>query len=538
MTNELDKFRQDSIALRQRHAQLSQARLPSPVTIQSTASPTKWGLGDLASLRHVTGFVAKEVDQLKGLNKDFAAQMTELQPGAEKVQAKRNEIARYIKAKKDPKYARLLKTRTSSPEHVESQTKLRKSIQVVRERTRQLEDFMAKQKSRIQKQKEGKRDFKVPSIDTINRTMRNIDAALAQKTDEITVLTTRVDRMKLKAPRRKASTTGAAPITLPPVESEKIKLASAAALNMERASLRLKNALLQVRTETPLNSAAVGAAVETKSAALAKSRAAQAPRAPAPAMALPPGPSSVAAPSFTLPAPSTPSGLPPKPATTPSAPFALAAAPAALPAFSPLGKDEFHVTAAYEHSSRRSDKARMHGASAKLKTPSPNISRTIPEAPITPIPAPALIPAPIPAAKSFFGATAPVAVQPARNPVPFSFASFSPSSSPSAAPPPPSGFSFFQTPAQKAAPASTTPALPPIPKWGLPANFSIPSSSTPKSSKTPKEEPEAKDEEEDGEEDDDEEDEDWTPEDGEEEEEDEEEDVSDEAEEEDEDKTV
>ncbi|KAG8728502.1 hypothetical protein FRC11_010933, partial [Ceratobasidium sp. 423] len=269
MSAELGRLRQDTAILQQRHVQISRANIPAPATIQKTDDPSKWGLGDLAALKQVTGLVAKEVGGLRGLNKDFVAQMTELQPGAEKVQAKRNEIARYLKAKKDPKYTRLLKSRTSSPEHIESQTKLRKSLQIVRERTRQLESFMATQRSRIQKQKEGRREFKVPSIDTINRTMRNIDSALAQKSEEIASLAARVDRMKLKAPRRKAST-NAAPLALPPAENEKIKQASAAALNMERSSLRLKNALLQARRETPLNTTAVGAPVEEKPSALAK----------------------------------------------------------------------------------------------------------------------------------------------------------------------------------------------------------------------------------------------------------------------------
>ncbi|KAG8708638.1 hypothetical protein FRC08_018804 [Ceratobasidium sp. 394] len=502
MATEFNKLRQDTVTLRERHAQKARAGVPSP-TIQSTSDASKWGLGDLTGLKQVTNLVAKEVDQLQGLSKDFISQMAELQPGAEKVHAKKNEIARYIKAKKDPKYTRLLKSRTSSPEHVESQTKLRKSIQIVRERTRQLEDFMATQKSRMQKQKEGKREFKVPSLDTINRTMRNIDTALAQKSDEIARLTARVDRLKLKAPRRKVSTNGTIPLALPPAETEKIKLASAAALNMERTSVRLKSALLQVRAETPLNTSAVGAPVEPKPTALAKILPPPTPKPTAAPAATPPVSFTPKVPLFAAPPPSKPPATPgsfvpiSKPAAPTTSSFVLPAAPVAIPAFSPLGKDEFHVTAAYEHSSRRTEKSRMHGSSAKLKTPSPNISRTSADAPAA-TPLPPLIPP----AKSFFGVSTPVAVQPARNPVPFSFAS--------PPPPPASGVS-----------GASTPKLPPIPNWGSSSftssigsvNSSFVSSvgSVMGNGSNKVKEDGEEEEEGEGDEDDDEDDEDWAP---------------------------
>jgi hypothetical protein len=78
------QLRQDTATLKQRYVQMSRASILSPPTIQSTGNPSKWGLGDLAALKQVTNLVAKEADHLQGLNKDFAAQMTELQPGTEK----------------------------------------------------------------------------------------------------------------------------------------------------------------------------------------------------------------------------------------------------------------------------------------------------------------------------------------------------------------------------------------------------------------------------------------------------------------------
>ncbi|QRW04056.1 structural constituent of nuclear pore protein [Ceratobasidium sp. AG-Ba] len=477
MATEFNKLRQDTVTLCERHAQKAHANIPTP-TLQSTSSSSKWSLGDLEALKQVTTLVAKEVDQLQGLNKDFVSQMTELQPGAEKVHAKKNEIARYIRAKKDPKYTRLLKSRTSSPEHLETQTKLRKSIQVVRDRTRQLEDFMASQKSRMQKQKEGRREFKVPSLDTINRTMRNIDTALTQKSDEIAALTARVDRLKLRAPRRRVSASG---------RHDHITCG-------------------ETRKETPLNASAVGAPVEPKPNSLAKLLPAPTPTTK-PAMRLhlhhqPHPPLCMGHRLLYLShqnaAPSAPAFIPLSKPVAPNTPsFVLPTAPAGVPAFSPLGKDEFHVTSGYEHSVRRNEKSRMHGSSAKAKTPSPSASRTLSE--VSPAPLPLLY---LPPSHSL------VAPRQRR-----------PSLGGAGAPSP--GFNFFQTPAQ-AVSTTTTPKLPPIPNWGS-SSFTSSAASIQNTSVSASEgEDDEEVEEGEDEDEEDDEDDDWVP--GEEEEEDEDED--------------
>jgi nucleoporin NUP159 len=43
---------------------------------------------------------------------------------------KKEEIARFNKAKTDPEFAKMLKVRTLGPEHLETQSQLRKDIRV------------------------------------------------------------------------------------------------------------------------------------------------------------------------------------------------------------------------------------------------------------------------------------------------------------------------------------------------------------------------------------------------------------------------
>lgn len=43
---------------------------------------------------------------------------------------KQEELSRWVRAKKDPNFAKTLKPRTLGPEHAENQIKLRKALQV------------------------------------------------------------------------------------------------------------------------------------------------------------------------------------------------------------------------------------------------------------------------------------------------------------------------------------------------------------------------------------------------------------------------
>ncbi|EUC57192.1 hypothetical protein RSOL_210570, partial [Rhizoctonia solani AG-3 Rhs1AP] len=130
-------------------------------------------------------------------------------------------------------------------------------------------------------------------------------------------------------------------------------------------------------------------------------------------------------------------------------------------------------------------------------------------------------------AKSFFGSSPAASTGRKPTPVPDGFSPFAaPSGGPVAStPPPPKGFSFFQTSAQKVAVVpSTTPIIPPVPSWGTP-NSSM--SSTASRVKDDEEEDGEGDDSEGSEDHSGEDDEEWVHEDEDEVDEDEDEDVSD-----------
>ena len=108
-----------------------------------------------------------------------------------------------------------------------------------------------------------------PSLDTINRTYRNIDAAIDQEEDDLANLTERVVRLELTSPATAvfSSSSSARDHRLPDRINQRmgrevtpnIAASTAAALNAERSAQKLKKALLSARKQPLLNTKAVDA---------------------------------------------------------------------------------------------------------------------------------------------------------------------------------------------------------------------------------------------------------------------------------------
>lgn len=104
-------------------------------------------------------------------------------------------------------------------------------------------------------------------MDTINRTYRNIDAAIDQEEDDLANLTERVARLELtsQATTLFSSSPSARDHRLPDRSNQRIgrevtpniAASTAAALNAERSAQKLKKALLSARKQPLLNTKAV-----------------------------------------------------------------------------------------------------------------------------------------------------------------------------------------------------------------------------------------------------------------------------------------
>ena len=113
--------------------------------------------------------------------------------------------------------------------------------------------------------------FRPPTIDTINRTYRNIEIALEQQSDEVYRLASRISRLKVDESGGPVAPSTHAGGGLAPSEgilqsqhrfyniSTSVAETTAAALNGERSATRLKKVLLRVRKQPLLNTQALNA---------------------------------------------------------------------------------------------------------------------------------------------------------------------------------------------------------------------------------------------------------------------------------------
>ncbi|KAJ7337485.1 hypothetical protein DFH08DRAFT_705468, partial [Mycena albidolilacea] len=90
----------------------------------------KWALVDAAQFGQIMRLYEQDLTDLKEERSQRQKLLWELQSNLLKAGTHREEISRFLKAQHDNDFARMLKARTLGPEHLETQTHLRRGIQV------------------------------------------------------------------------------------------------------------------------------------------------------------------------------------------------------------------------------------------------------------------------------------------------------------------------------------------------------------------------------------------------------------------------
>ncbi|GAA6055606.1 hypothetical protein NBRC10513_007070 [Rhodotorula toruloides] len=281
-----------------------------------------WSFGDLEKLKRLTKDAKPGVESLHAAAISQKRRVAELESQLLKAETKREEAGRFIRARADPAFAKMVRVRQLGPEQSENQRTIRLQMQAAIASAEQLEEHMLNLKKRLTDEKLGRQSFKAPSLDSVSRALRNISLAVSEKTLELDDLTLRLDSVRLQpasnaTPRRKLLQRSSSlaldePLQRSPAlrksattESSSNAAATAeAALQAERSGAILKQALLAARRDQPLlNRSACG----SKTSRLAKPAAdiqlafSQGPitgeRLPRPRRFVPPPPSTPSIPS-------------------------------------------------------------------------------------------------------------------------------------------------------------------------------------------------------------------------------------------------
>ncbi|KAK7032888.1 hypothetical protein R3P38DRAFT_2919513 [Favolaschia claudopus] len=266
MTRELEDFRLLAQTANQKLAELKKAAGGSRRTAD-LGNKTKWSLSDAVQFGQTLRSYEQDLANLKEERSQKEALVRELQSNLLKAGTRREEIGRFIKAQHDNDFAKMLKARTLGPEHLETQTHLRRSVRAIRDRIQKLESHLQESKKRLSRANSGTPGLRAPTLDTLNRTFRNMDIALDNQTNDIERLTARVAKLDIKAGQRSNQPYSTRDARLPDIATRQrplnvtphVAVTTAAALNAERSAHKLKRALLSVRKEPLLNTQAASA---------------------------------------------------------------------------------------------------------------------------------------------------------------------------------------------------------------------------------------------------------------------------------------
>ncbi|CED85606.1 Nuclear pore complex, Nup214/CAN component [Phaffia rhodozyma] len=244
-----------------------EAGTPTPVA-GDLQSQTTWTLGDIRSFSKLIKEKEKDTSSLKDESEEMKRTIGELQSYLLKADTKLEEVARFLRARDDPDFAKMVRIRQLGPEHLENQQRLRKTTQTVRDRIGQLENHLDILRKEVIREKNGRASMKAPTLDSISRTIRNITAAVREKAFEIEDLSLRLHVLQLSGSNKNSSFKGlnasersrreSTPLnenislTSSPLRSTvaqptpKVGAMAARALNSESKALQLKKRLVTI----------------------------------------------------------------------------------------------------------------------------------------------------------------------------------------------------------------------------------------------------------------------------------------------------
>lgn len=144
-----------------------------------------WTFGDLQTLPIMARQLHASIEKADHDIVEHQQRVASIQSIQLKAEIKRDETARFLRARKDPSFAKRVHVRHLGPEHVENQQRLRRTTHVVRERMHELDDYLASIKTSLANERTGRSPLHAPSLDSVYRSAEHISCLAARRLAEL-----------------------------------------------------------------------------------------------------------------------------------------------------------------------------------------------------------------------------------------------------------------------------------------------------------------------------------------------------------------
>ncbi|KAK6904192.1 hypothetical protein I203_107708 [Kwoniella mangroviensis CBS 8507] len=186
------------------HESFDATGLP-PVTADNLSSHDIIAFSSISQLTSIVEDLRKELADLRNEDNGTELKLAELQSRMLKTDMKTGQADKFLKARQDPSFAKVMQIKDLSPEQAASQTRLRKAVQVADTKIEELEASIAGLKRRAELREQGRSNTQQPALERVQRSVRNIDAAIRDRQQTIDDLARRIGGVKLSSPGRSGS---------------------------------------------------------------------------------------------------------------------------------------------------------------------------------------------------------------------------------------------------------------------------------------------------------------------------------------------
>ncbi|WFD15891.1 hypothetical protein MARU1_001917 [Malassezia arunalokei] len=172
-------------------------RLKIPSTIRKSVADLpkadSWVFGDIQSLSSLTSELLQFVTESEAQVAETRKRIASIESVQLKTEVKREEIARFLRARQDPDFAKMVRVRHLGPEQLENQARLRRSSHLVRERLSELGEYFNGLQKFALNAKQGQTTLRAPTLDTIYRSADNIGRLVSARIGELDKMGQAVD---------------------------------------------------------------------------------------------------------------------------------------------------------------------------------------------------------------------------------------------------------------------------------------------------------------------------------------------------------